>query len=181
MEWRHTSSPVKIKFKQTKNHVHSLLEEKRSFVWRLFAQKLCNQLRDLLRNFEERRAIQNKRGVLTCDIILLIHHNARPHTAAATQQLFLTFKREQFDHPSYSPDLAPSDYHFLNIWNFPWWPAISWGRRGQSSGWHVAQIKGGGPLWRRYTTSELTIWKVQCTFKTMKTIAILIIREYVAK
>jgi histone-lysine N-methyltransferase SETMAR len=47
------------------------------------------------------------------------HENARPHTAAATQDLIATFGWEQFDHPSYSPDLAPSNFHvFLHLKNF---------------------------------------------------------------
>jgi histone-lysine N-methyltransferase SETMAR len=45
-----------------------------------------------------------KRGILSRGAVML-HDNARPHTAAATQ-----------DHPPYSPDLAPSDFHvFLHL------------------------------------------------------------------
>jgi hypothetical protein len=44
---------------------------------------------------------------------VMVHDNARPHTAAATQDLMVTFGWEQFDHPPYSPDLAPSDFHVL--------------------------------------------------------------------
>jgi len=45
--------------------------------------------------------------------VVMIHDNARPHTAAAMQNLITTFGWEQFDHPPYSPDLAPSDFHFF--------------------------------------------------------------------
>jgi hypothetical protein len=46
----------------------------------------------------------------------MLHDNARPHTAAATQHLTATSGWEQFDHPPYSPDLAPSDFHvFLHL------------------------------------------------------------------
>ena len=49
----------------------------------------------------------------------LLHDNARPHTAAATQELLENFGWEQLDHPPYSPDLAPSDYHlFLHLKSF---------------------------------------------------------------
>jgi histone-lysine N-methyltransferase SETMAR len=41
----------------------------------------------------------------------MLHDNARPHTAALTQDLIATFGWEQFDHPTYSLDLAPSDFH----------------------------------------------------------------------
>jgi hypothetical protein len=43
-------------------------------------------------------------------------HDARPHTAATTQNLITTFGLEQFDHPPHSPDLVPSDFHsFLHL------------------------------------------------------------------
>jgi hypothetical protein len=66
-----------------------------------------------------RASIQNKRrGMLTKGVVLL-HDNARPHTAAGTNALIRGFNREIFDHPSYIPDLAPSDYHLfskMKIW-----------------------------------------------------------------
>jgi transposase len=49
----------------------------------------------------------------------LLHENARPHTAARTHALLDHFNWELFDHPPYSPDLAPSDYHlftYLKNW-----------------------------------------------------------------
>jgi hypothetical protein len=51
----------------------------------------------------------------------MLHDN---DTAAATQNLIATFGWEQFDHPPYSPDLAPSDFHvFLHLKTFlgGWW------------------------------------------------------------
>jgi hypothetical protein len=55
----------------------------------------------------------------------MLHDNARPHIATATQDLIATFSWEQFDHLPYSPDLAPSDIHvflhlrtFLGGWRF---------------------------------------------------------------
>jgi histone-lysine N-methyltransferase SETMAR len=49
----------------------------------------------------------------------MLHDNARPHTAAATQDLIATFGWEQFDHPPSSTDLAPSDFHvFLHLKTF---------------------------------------------------------------
>jgi hypothetical protein len=43
--------------------------------------------------------------------VMLLHANARPHTAAPTRAQLDNFNWELFDHPSYCPDLAPSDYH----------------------------------------------------------------------
>ncbi|GBO21073.1 Mariner Mos1 transposase [Araneus ventricosus] len=74
------------------------------------AVRYCETLRKL------RLAIQNKRrGKLGQDIVLL-HDNARPHSAGVTQNLIQRFGWEQFDHPPYKYDLTPSDYHlFLNL------------------------------------------------------------------
>jgi transposase len=50
---------------------------------------------------------------------VLLHDNARPHTAASINALIKLFNWEIFDHPSYSPDLAPSDYLLftkMKIW-----------------------------------------------------------------
>ena len=64
-------------------------------------------------------AILNKqRGMLSWGVVM-IHVNACPHTATATQNLITTFGWEQFDHLPYSPDLAPRDIHlFLHLKSF---------------------------------------------------------------
>ena len=50
--------------------------------------------------------------------IVLLHDNARPHAANRTQDLIASFGWEQFVHPPYSPNIAPSDYHvFLHLKN----------------------------------------------------------------
>jgi hypothetical protein len=63
-----------------------------------------------------RRAIQNKRhGVV-------LHDNARPHTAVCTRALLGHFDWELFDLPPCGPDLDTSDYHiftYLNNWVGP--------------------------------------------------------------
>jgi transposase len=52
----------------------------------------------------------------------LLRDKARPHTAACTRALLEHFNWELFDHPPYSPDLAPSDYHLFTYrrtgWNY---------------------------------------------------------------
>jgi hypothetical protein len=51
--------------------------------------------------------------------VVMLHDNVRPYTATAKQDLIETFGWEQFDHPPYSPDLAPSDFHvFLHLKTF---------------------------------------------------------------
>jgi transposase len=44
---------------------------------------------------------------------LLLHDNATPHTARAKLDALETLKFEVLSHPPYSPDLAPSDFHFF--------------------------------------------------------------------
>jgi hypothetical protein len=61
------------------------------------------------------KKLNKRRGMLSRSVVML-HDNARPRTAAATQDLIATFGWEQFDHPPYSSDLAQSDVHvFLHL------------------------------------------------------------------
>jgi transposase len=75
----------------------------------LTSQVYCENLKQL------RKVIQNKRrGMLTCSVlVVLLHDNARPHTAARTPALLELFNWELFDDPPYSPDLSQSDYHLF--------------------------------------------------------------------
>lgn len=57
--------------------------------------------------------IKRKRPGLLTDQVLLMHDNARPHSAATTQTLLQKFKWDIFPHPPYSPDLAPSDFYLF--------------------------------------------------------------------
>jgi hypothetical protein len=53
---------------------------------------------------------------MLCSGVVMLHDNSCPHTAATTQDLISTLGWEQFDHPPYSPDLTPSDFHvFLHL------------------------------------------------------------------
>ena len=50
---------------------------------------------------------------------LLLHDNARPHTAQQTVSTLQELGLEVLCHPPYSPDLAPTDYYFFqNLDNF---------------------------------------------------------------
>jgi histone-lysine N-methyltransferase SETMAR len=67
-------------------------------------------------------AIQNKRREMLTSGVVLLHDNAGPYTitAALTRALLEHFNWELFDHPYYSPDLAPSDYDlftYLKNWS----------------------------------------------------------------
>jgi histone-lysine N-methyltransferase SETMAR len=44
---------------------------------------------------------------------LIQHDNARPHTSLRTQEAIAKFGWNVLPYPSYSPDLAPSDFHLF--------------------------------------------------------------------
>jgi transposase len=51
-------------------------------------------------------------GILTSGVVLL-HDNTGPHTAARTRALLEHFNWELFDHPPYSLDFVPNDFHLF--------------------------------------------------------------------
>jgi histone-lysine N-methyltransferase SETMAR len=60
-----------------------------------------------------RDAVRRKRPGRLAGGVLLHHDNARPHTARATQERIQDLQRELIEHPPYSPNLAPSDFHLF--------------------------------------------------------------------
>jgi len=58
-------------------------------------------------------AIRWKRPGLLTKEVLLLHHNAHPHSANQTTATLRSFKWEVLQHPPYSPELAPSDFHMF--------------------------------------------------------------------
>jgi len=63
------------------------------------------QLNDILK---EKRREKVTKGVL------FLHDNALAHRALATQKKLTYLDFQCLDHPPYSPDLAPSDYHLFS-------------------------------------------------------------------
>ncbi|GFV05780.1 histone-lysine N-methyltransferase SETMAR [Trichonephila clavipes] len=119
MAWGHTSSPTRLrKARQTLsarkfmvtvfwNVQGILLIEFMTRGTTLNSEVYCRTLKKL------KRALQNKhRGLLSSGVVLL-HDNARPHTAVRSREVLRKFKWDVFQHPPYSPDLAPSDYHLF--------------------------------------------------------------------
>ena len=68
---------------------------------KLYCEQLQNLKVALQANRPERRKFR------------LLHDNAKPHTSKITRQKLEEFECEVLPHPSYSLNLAPSDYHLF--------------------------------------------------------------------
>ncbi|GBN22449.1 Histone-lysine N-methyltransferase SETMAR [Araneus ventricosus] len=60
-----------------------------------------------------RKAIKSKRPGLLTQQVILLHDNARPHVSRETQTTLQNFRWEVLEHPPYSPDLSPYDFHIF--------------------------------------------------------------------
>jgi len=60
-----------------------------------------------------RAATRRKQPGLLTKGVLLLHDNACPHSANQTTATLRSFQREVLQHPPYSPDLTPSDFHLF--------------------------------------------------------------------
>lgn len=118
MIWKHTASPPVKKFKT----VPSAGKVMATVFWDIKGVLLVAFLRHgetvnasgyqgTLKQLKE--AIRKKRPGLQTEGVLLLHDNARPHTAQSTVDLLHSWKWEVLPHPPYSPDLAPSDFHLF--------------------------------------------------------------------
>ena len=114
LHWKHTGLPKRKKFKQTFStrkitcavfwvRQGVLLVEFLPQGTTINSAVYCETLKNL------RLTIQNKTHGMLSATIICPHDNARPHSAAQTQDLITSFKWEQMDNPHYSPDLSPSD------------------------------------------------------------------------
>lgn len=72
------------------------------------SDKYCQEIDIMYEKLRiQQPALVNRRGVL------LLHDNARPHTAKQIFKKLAELKCEVLPHPPYSPDLSPTDYHFF--------------------------------------------------------------------
>ncbi|UYV62910.1 hypothetical protein LAZ67_2002419 [Cordylochernes scorpioides] len=117
-QWNHISSPKPLKFKQTLSAgklMATVFWDRKGLLLCDFmrlgttinSHRYCKTLKQL------RRAIQNKRRGMLTKGVRFHHDNARPHTARQTTALIEEFEWELVSHPPYSPDVAPSDFHFF--------------------------------------------------------------------
>jgi [histone H3]-lysine36 N-dimethyltransferase SETMAR len=72
------------------------------------AEVYCSELEEVNTILRDKKpGLINQRGPI------LLHDNARPHTAQMTLQKLNDFGFEILPHPPYSPDLSPTDYHLF--------------------------------------------------------------------
>ena len=118
MEWWHSGSPRPKKFRVKKpagKFLASIFWDKDGILLVDYLPKgqtinadyyssLLVQLKDILK---EKGLWKFTKGVL------FLHGSAPAHRALATQKKLTYLSFQYFDHPPYSPDLAPSDYHLF--------------------------------------------------------------------
>ena len=118
MEWKHTNSPVKKKFKSQRSTGKVML----TVFWDMQGPITISYLEkgttvnganycELLR--QVKKDIKNKRRGRQSQGVILHQDNARPHTAAETVKTINELGWELLPHPPYSPDLAPSDFYLF--------------------------------------------------------------------
>ena len=118
-EWRHYGSPRKQTVRQTPTNVKAMLIL--AYDWDgviirhtvpprqpVNAQYYCSFLRNNLLP-----ALRRKRRHFIDNPPILLHDNARAHTAAVVSQLLDRWGWEVLYHPPYSPDLSPCDYDLI--------------------------------------------------------------------
>jgi len=95
------------------DHVLYLVGPKRSCYYELLkpsnsitGDRYRLQLIHLSRALREKRPEYEQRH----DKVILLYDNARPHVAKVVKKYLETLKWDVLPHPSYSPDIAPSDY-----------------------------------------------------------------------
>jgi len=121
MEWRHSGSPHPKKFQMQKSAgkvLASIFWYQDSILYIDYLPKgqtinaeyylsLLVQLKDISKG--------KRRGKIMKGVLFL-HNNSLPHQALATRKKLAYLGFQYLDHPPYSPDLPPSDYHlFLRL------------------------------------------------------------------
>ena len=119
MVWKYPQSPVRKKFR-TAPYVHKVMLTAfwdcrgplimLDFMPRgstINADRYCSTLSLLQAAFRKKR-----RMILDVDNVIILHDNARPHVANKTINKLRKF---HWEHPPYSPDLAPSDFHLFSL------------------------------------------------------------------
>jgi len=114
MEWWHSSSPRPKKFRVQKS-IGKVLEKRQHPLHYLpkgqtinveYYWSLLVRLKDILKVKCSRKVTKG---------VLFLHNNALSHWSLATQKKLVCLGFQCLDHPPYSPDLAPLDYHLFPV------------------------------------------------------------------
>ena len=117
-QWKHPASPAHKNFKVTPSARKVMLTvfwDCQGVLLNKFLQ--CNHTFTSASNYTILMKLHattrlKRPGVLTKGMLLL-HDNARPHSANQTTVMLRSFKWEVLQHPPYSTDLIPSDFHLF--------------------------------------------------------------------
>ena len=115
MEWKHQQSPMGKNFKSQPSAGKLMLTvfwDTQGPILEHYQERGSTINSEMLIDRLKREIRSKRQGQLSKGIVLL-HDNARPHTAVHTVETLQKLKFEVLAHPPYSPDLAPSDCHLL--------------------------------------------------------------------
>ena len=114
MEWRHSGSPRPTP-KNWKSYCLDFLRSRRHPPHWLSSKGPNYQCRELLISAAcaIEAYLEGKRRWKFTKGVLFLHDSAPAHRALATQKNLAYLGFQYLDHPPFSPDLAPSDYHLF--------------------------------------------------------------------
>ncbi|KAF6212895.1 hypothetical protein GE061_010605 [Apolygus lucorum] len=116
LQWRHTHSPsakkFKVQFSERKIMASVFWDRKGVLLVDFMVRGTTINANAYCETLTKLKKKDKRRGMLTRGVSLL-YDNARPHTARVTQDLLVRFGWDVINHPPYSPDLAPSDFHLF--------------------------------------------------------------------
>jgi len=119
MQWKHPSCPVAKKYKMQPSAGKLMLtvfRESQGPILETYQERETTVTSatycDILQRELKPAICSKRRGKLSKEMLLL-HDNARPHTAAHTLETLKQLKWEAMEHPAYSPNLVPSDFHLF--------------------------------------------------------------------
>lgn len=118
MQWKHAGSPKAKKFKLQVSAGKVMLSaffDHEGLLLADFKEPGVNiNSTHYLETLDKlHKAIKNKRPGMLSRGVILLHDNARPHVAKIVQEALAWKKWEILQHPAYSPDLSPCDFHLF--------------------------------------------------------------------
>lgn len=118
MQWKHPSSPKPKKFRVQQSAGKVMLTVFFDIQGPLLLEFLepnetINSQRYIQTLDKLHQAIKSKRPGMLSSGVILLHDNARPHVSKATSDALTRKRWEVLEHPAYSPDLSPCDFHIF--------------------------------------------------------------------